>query len=197
MPRPRHRLRVVVGAAAAALLLGMVPAVRHGAQSLIGAGGSDGPRVTVATWNMCGVTAWGCGEYGGGEQKAKALCSPAKDHGARAILVQEARRGDLDRARAGLGADWQLAFQPYQQLDGAGGAEHVVPDGEFDPVGAGRVAGEPDGGAGRLALVGSGSRDWGATGRAAGGRCARWRGAPASAEFGRVGQEPVSAATKV
>ncbi|GGQ86134.1 endonuclease/exonuclease/phosphatase family protein [Kitasatospora griseola] len=124
-PRPRHRLRVVVGAAAAALLLGMVPAVRHGAESLIGAGGPDGPRVTVATWNMCGVTAWGCGEYGGGEQKAKALRSLAKDHGARAILVQEACRGDLDRARAGLGTAWQLAFQPYQQLDGAGGATPV------------------------------------------------------------------------
>ncbi|MFJ1791423.1 endonuclease/exonuclease/phosphatase family protein [Kitasatospora griseola] len=124
-PRPRRRLRVVVGAAAAALLLGMVPAVRHGAESLVGAGGSDGRRVTVATWNMCGVTAWGCGEYGGGEQKAKVLRSLAKDHGARAVLVQEACRGDLERARAGLGADWQVAFQPYQQVDGAGGATPV------------------------------------------------------------------------
>ncbi|PJN23750.1 hypothetical protein CG736_21000 [Kitasatospora sp. CB02891] len=114
-----------MGAAAAALLLGMVPAVRHGAESLIGAGGPDGPRVTVATWNMCGVTAWGCGGYGGGEQKAEALRSPAKDPGARAILVQGACRGDLDRARAGLGTARQLAFQLYQQLDGAGGATPV------------------------------------------------------------------------
>ncbi|MFD8599568.1 endonuclease/exonuclease/phosphatase family protein [Kitasatospora sp. NPDC059646] len=119
-PRPRRRRRVFLGAVAGVLLLGLVPAVRHGARSLVGADGPDGPRLTVATWNTCGVAAWGCGEYGGGEQKAKALRSLAQDHGARVVLVQEACRGDLDRARAGLGAAWQLAFEPYRQVDAAG-----------------------------------------------------------------------------
>ncbi|KDN86604.1 endonuclease/exonuclease/phosphatase family protein [Kitasatospora cheerisanensis] len=124
-PRPRRRRRVFLAAAAGVLLLALVPAVRHGAESLVGAGRPDGPRLTVATWNMCGVNAWGCGEYGGGEQKAKALRSLAQDHGARVVLVQEACRGDLDRARTGLGADWQLAFEPYRQVDAAGTATPV------------------------------------------------------------------------
>ncbi|MGW4805759.1 endonuclease/exonuclease/phosphatase family protein [Kitasatospora sp. NPDC004272] len=131
VPRARRRLRLVLGAAAGALLLGLVPAVRHDAEAMVGEGGPAGPvgpvgpRLTVATWNMCGEVAWGCGKYGGGEQKAEALRSLAVDHGVRAVLVQEACRGDLERARAGLGADWQLAFQPYAEVDDAGAAAPV------------------------------------------------------------------------
>ncbi|MFK0193159.1 endonuclease/exonuclease/phosphatase family protein [Kitasatospora sp. NPDC090308] len=105
------------------LLLGLVPVVRHGAGARADEGGPDGPRLTVATWNMCGVASWGCAEYGGGEQKAGALRSLAKDHGARAVLVQEACRGDLDRA--GLGAGWRFVFQPYTQVDETGTAAPV------------------------------------------------------------------------
>ncbi|MFD8483651.1 endonuclease/exonuclease/phosphatase family protein [Kitasatospora sp. NPDC059673] len=139
-PPVRRRLRMLLGAAAGVLLLGLVPAVRHGAESALGAGG---PRLTVATWNMCGVSAWGCGEYGGGEQKAGVLRSLAKEHGARVILVQEACRGDLDRARAGLGADWQLAFQPYEQADATGARTPVDCGGGRGEAGIGILAAAP------------------------------------------------------
>ncbi|WAL71175.1 endonuclease/exonuclease/phosphatase family protein [Kitasatospora sp. YST-16] len=127
VPRAR-RLRLVLGAAAGVLLLGLVPAVRHDAEAMVGEGGPDGPvgpRLTVATWNMCGEVVWGCGKYGSGEQKVEALRSMAVHHGVRAMLVQEACRGDLERARTGLGADWQLAFQPYAEVDDVGTAAPV------------------------------------------------------------------------
>lgn len=143
-PRPHRRLRLALGAVAGVLLLGLVPAVRHGAGAVVGVGGpTAGPRLTVATWNMCGEAAWGCGKYGGGEQKVGALRSLVKDHGARALLLEEACRGDLERARAELGADWQLAFQPYEQVDGAGGATPVdCGDGRGD-AGIGILAAAP------------------------------------------------------
>ncbi|MFB7946688.1 endonuclease/exonuclease/phosphatase family protein [Kitasatospora phosalacinea] len=120
--------------------------MRHGAGAVVGAGGPDGsekPRLTVATWNMCGVAAWGCGKYGGGEQKDEALRSLAEDHGARALLVQEACRGDLERARAELGADWQLAFQPYEQVDDAGSAAPVDCADDRGEAGIGILAAAP------------------------------------------------------
>ncbi|MFF0387779.1 endonuclease/exonuclease/phosphatase family protein [Kitasatospora sp. NPDC004615] len=142
-PPPRRRLRTLLGAAAGVLLLGLIPAVRHEAEAMAGEGGPDGPRLTVATWNMCGETVWGCGKYGGGDQKIKVMRSMAQDHGARAILVQEACRGDLDRARAGLGAAWQLAFQPYEQADEAGATTPVDCGGGRGDAGIGILAAAP------------------------------------------------------
>ncbi|RAJ32834.1 hypothetical protein K353_05832 [Kitasatospora sp. SolWspMP-SS2h] len=145
-PRARRRLRVVLGAVAGVVLLGLVPVVRHSTEAVVGVGGTQGPRLTVATWNMCGEAVWGCGKYGGGEQKVEALRSLAKEHGARAMLLEEACRGDLERSRDALGADWRLVFQPYEQVDdpsGAGGAVPVDCGGGRGVAGIGILAAAP------------------------------------------------------
>ncbi|MFF4344053.1 endonuclease/exonuclease/phosphatase family protein [Kitasatospora sp. NPDC001540] len=117
-PVPRRR-RALLGAAAGALLLALVPGVRHGVTAAVGRP-DDGPRLTVATWNTCGIESWGCTRFGGGEDKTDTLTALARQHGARVLLLQEACEGDVEAARQRLGADWHLAFQPYEQLDAAG-----------------------------------------------------------------------------
>ncbi|MEV4556313.1 endonuclease/exonuclease/phosphatase family protein [Kitasatospora sp. NPDC049285] len=123
---------------AVVLLLALLPVFRAG-----GRDAADGPRLTVATWNMCGVLDWGCAEFGDGAAKTSALVGLVHGRGARVVLLQEACAGDVEAARQALGATaWQLAFQPYEQ---------VGADGRRSPVACGGGAERGDAGFGILA----------------------------------------------
>ncbi|WP_285735664.1 endonuclease/exonuclease/phosphatase family protein [Kitasatospora phosalacinea] len=140
--RPLLRRRALLGAAAGALLLALVPGVRHGVTALAGQQ-DDGPWLTVATWNTCGIDAWGCTPFGDGKAKADTLVALAEQHGARVLLLQEACEGDAEAARQRLGADWHLALQPYEQLDATGARTPVDCGADRGRAGYGVLAAAP------------------------------------------------------
>ncbi|MFB8072525.1 endonuclease/exonuclease/phosphatase family protein [Streptomyces californicus] len=104
--RPSVRPLVVLAAAMLALLPVSaplpVPALRTVPDDL-----------RIATWNMCGVTQWNCGDTGGAQLKIRALTRLATEDGADVILLQEACSDDVAAARRALGPGWDTAFQGY------------------------------------------------------------------------------------
>jgi endonuclease/exonuclease/phosphatase family metal-dependent hydrolase len=77
-------------------------------------------KVTVATWNMCGVQQWGCAGSGSREEKNRRLLRLATKGGARVILLQETCAADLESARKALGPSWRTAFKVYEWRNAAG-----------------------------------------------------------------------------
>ncbi|MFF2731037.1 endonuclease/exonuclease/phosphatase family protein [Streptomyces sp. NPDC058008] len=101
----------------ALVLLGLTHPLRPGPAALLD---SVEGRLSVATWNMCGVRQWNCEGTGTGAAKVRALERLAVTEGARVIMLQEACSGDLAAARSALGAGWNTTFVPYAVQDAAG-----------------------------------------------------------------------------
>ncbi|MFE5024965.1 endonuclease/exonuclease/phosphatase family protein [Streptomyces sp. NPDC056656] len=110
-------LKVVVAALALLGLATFVAATQTAspARSFVSA-----HKLTVATWNMCGVRQWGCATTGSRSEKKLQLKRLATRAGARVILLQEACAGDLESARRELGASWHSAFRAYKWRNSTG-----------------------------------------------------------------------------
>lgn len=108
----------------------------------MGAGKAD--EVTVATWNMCGVRQWSCEKTGGPKEKLRQLSELIGDSGVQVLLLQEVCSEDLQSFARALGPQWHTAFEPYAEVDSAGGRKAVGCTGQGrGEAGYGLLAGSP------------------------------------------------------
>ncbi|MFD7786031.1 endonuclease/exonuclease/phosphatase family protein [Streptomyces nojiriensis] len=109
-----------------------------------GAGAGKADEVSVATWNMCGVRQWSCEKTGGPKEKLRQLRELIGDSGVQVLLLQEVCSEDLQSFARSLGPQWHSAFEPYAEVDAAGGRKPVGCTGQGrGEAGYGLLAGSP------------------------------------------------------
>ncbi|MGW7351480.1 endonuclease/exonuclease/phosphatase family protein [Streptomyces sp. NPDC054784] len=127
LPRPTRLLvAAALTIALAAVLATALPLLTnqdgdhdHGRDREDGAGQRPS-SLTVATWNMCGVRAWGCADTGDRAAKTDVLLRLARDRGVRVLMLQEACADDVTAAVRELGPSWHSTFRPYTHRDTSG-----------------------------------------------------------------------------
>ncbi|RLL70014.1 endonuclease/exonuclease/phosphatase family protein [Streptomyces sp. Z26] len=120
LPRPTRLLVAAALTIALAAVLATVLMDRGGDRDREDGAGQRPSSLTVATWNVCGVRAWGCADTGDRAAKTDVLLRLARDRDVRVLMLQEACADDVAAAVRELGTSWHSTFRPYTHRDASG-----------------------------------------------------------------------------